>query len=89
MATKLIKQLSVLRKILEEKEILFGAFSTTITKTLKQSKWCEIRDLCVSCGLITHDKDWTYIRDTTWPNIRKGTMVSYSRELMKVFKLLC
>lgn len=79
------KQVTVLRKILEEKSILFGAFSPVITKQLKKEKWTEVRDLAVACGLVTNEKDYAYIRDTVWPNLRKSTVVSILYWYLKIY----
>ncbi|XP_050310544.1 uncharacterized protein LOC126746362 [Anthonomus grandis grandis] len=72
---KQVKQQNFLRKIKDMKDSLFGQFSTTLTKETKRSAWMEVRDYAVSIGLITCEKDYTYVRDATWPNIRNRTMI--------------
>lgn len=71
---KNLKNLNFLRKIFELKADLFEAFSATATKETKKKAWSAVRDYAVSIGLITNDKDYTYVRDTTWTNLRKRTM---------------
>lgn len=75
-STKSLKQLSFLQKLLENKHILFGKYSASLNRSLKQAKWVEIRDFAVSTGIITNDKTFTFVRDVTWGNLRKRTMVS-------------
>lgn len=70
------KRLIVLNKIRADKDILFGAFSKKLDKTMKNDKWKEIHSLAQSVGLVKGDKEWTYMRDVMWPNMRKSTMVS-------------
>lgn len=72
---KTFKNQNFLRKVLELKQELFGAFSPVITKETKKTAWTEVRNYAVSIGLITPDKDATYVRDATWPNLRNRTMV--------------
>lgn len=76
MSNRNLKKISFLRKILENKDILFGKFSGSLTQNDKQKKWEEIREFAVSIGLITNDKNYTFVRNNTWGNIRKATMVS-------------
>jgi hypothetical protein len=71
---KNLKNLNVLRKIFELKTELFEAYSASATKETKKNAWTAVRDYAVSIGLITNDKDYTYVRDTTWTNLRKRTM---------------
>jgi len=71
---KNLKNLNFLRKMFELKSELFGAYSATVTKETKKNAWTAVRDYAVSIGLITSDKDYTYVRDTTWTNLRKRTM---------------
>ncbi|XP_063226877.1 uncharacterized protein LOC134533317 [Bacillus rossius redtenbacheri] len=70
-----------LRKILENKDVLFGAFSGTLTKDVKKLCWTEIRDYAVAIGLVTNDKDYAYIRDSTWPNLRNRTVAKLDRSI--------
>lgn len=75
-SNKNLKQVGFLQKVLENKDVLFGKFTNEITRNTKQDKWTEMRNYAVSLGLITCDKDYSFVRDNTWGNIRKKTMVS-------------
>ncbi|KAJ9581681.1 hypothetical protein L9F63_023145 [Diploptera punctata] len=72
---KSINKENFLRKILENRNILFGTFSPTVTKEIKKTLWREIRDYAVEIGVVTNDKDYSYVRDTTWPNMKSRTML--------------
>lgn len=69
---------------MENRDVLFGAFSSTITKESKRLCWIGIRDYAVAIGLVTNDKDFAYIRDSTWPNLRSRTVVSTELHLILV-----
>jgi hypothetical protein len=61
----------------EKKDILFGAFSPTLTKDMKAACWQQIIQQCGALGikLIPHGKDWTYVRDIIWcSNVRMPTI---------------
>ncbi|XP_063219058.1 uncharacterized protein LOC134529167 [Bacillus rossius redtenbacheri] len=64
----------LLNKIKDSRDILFGAFSDKLTKQNKMSAWQEIRDFAASLGVISENKDWTYVRDVVWQNLKKSTM---------------
>lgn len=61
----------------KEKKILFGAPSNEITKEMKINAWKEINEYVKSIGVFSQNKDWTYLRDVWWLNVRKLTTVSY------------
>lgn len=65
-----------LNKLKDNKDILFGAFSDKLKKQDKVEKWKEMAVLAQSICLAPADKDWTYIRDTVWQNLKKTAMVS-------------
>jgi hypothetical protein len=69
-------KLCVLNKIKENKRVLFGAFCDTLSKADKCKAWKEINDYALSLGLVPANKEWTYIRDVWWPNVRKCCTVS-------------
>jgi hypothetical protein len=54
---------------------MFDAFTGSVKKQDKVAMWPEIYEVEKSCGAF-NGKEWTYIRDIFWPNIRKTTMVS-------------
>ncbi|RXG56974.1 hypothetical protein Avbf_13001 [Armadillidium vulgare] len=64
-------KLCILAKIKENKKILFGAFSDSISKKSKVEAWKQVTSYAHSLGGIPAEKDFTYVRDIWWPNIRK------------------
>ncbi|KAG5900361.1 hypothetical protein JTB14_033810 [Gonioctena quinquepunctata] len=41
---------------------------------MKKQKWMEVKDIAISCGYTSEEKDYSYIRDTVWQNFKKTTM---------------
>jgi hypothetical protein len=74
-------KLFILQEIEKRKGILFGAFSERLKKRDKVAMWQEIYEVEKSCGTF-NGKEWTYIRDVFWPNLRKTTMVSTAYSLI-------
>jgi hypothetical protein len=74
-------KLFILQEIEKLKGILFGAFSKKLKKQDKVAMWQEIYEVGKSCGAF-NGKEWTYIRDVFWPNLRKTTMVSTAYNLI-------
>lgn len=68
------KKMMILNLISDNKAILFGKFDNNITFDMKIKKWKEIVQELQVQGI--YDKDWKYLRDTTWQNWRKRTIVS-------------
>lgn len=62
-----------------EKKTLFGAFSEKLTKEVKVRTWKEINSYGQSIGIIPSNKEWNYLRDVWWPNVRKLVTVSVSQ----------
>jgi hypothetical protein len=67
-------KITILSLVYENKEVLFGRFSEKLTHDMKINKWKEIAEQLKSLGIFS--KDWKYLRDTTWQNFRKRTIVS-------------
>lgn len=62
-------KVSLLSMINEKKNILFGSFSSTLTKIDRENAWKEVHVRALSLQLITADKSWTFVRDNlfgTW-----------------------
>lgn len=67
------EKLILLRLIFEKKAILFGSYSSTITKT---ECWTSILNKCVieyGFSPTEKDGDYKYLRDVVWPNLKKCT----------------
>lgn len=60
--------------IREQRALLFGAFSSKVSKKQKNEAWEKITTTAKSKGLVPENKDAAYIRDTYWQNLRKRTM---------------
>ncbi|CAH1101796.1 unnamed protein product [Psylliodes chrysocephalus] len=71
---KKMKNQNFLRKIFELKNELFGQFSITINKESRKTACINERDYAVSIGLIGSDKEFCYVRDATWLNLRCKAM---------------
>ncbi|XP_063628979.1 uncharacterized protein LOC134800445 [Cydia splendana] len=63
-----------LRAVFEAKDILFGPFSDTLTKTDKVLAWKSMHALAQSLALVPNNKEYTYTRDTFWQNLRKNAV---------------
>ncbi|KAI5723864.1 hypothetical protein M8J76_011996 [Diaphorina citri] len=72
------EKILVLEKIEEAKHILFGKFNPTLTRQTKQDKWKEVFGKCQMLGLFL-DKEFTYLRDVFFPNLKKTTMAKIDR----------
>ncbi len=65
-------KVQLLQWIFEEKEMLFGKFSTTVDKELKDKTWKKIFEKCKATGItwvVGHD--WKYFHDTVWQNLKR------------------
>uniref|UniRef100_A0A8D8M2Z9 Regulatory protein zeste n=1 Tax=Cacopsylla melanoneura TaxID=428564 RepID=A0A8D8M2Z9_9HEMI len=56
----------VLERILENKELLLGQFSSTVSHITKERAWADILEVAQSVGLAGHARDWTFARDKLW-----------------------
>lgn len=65
-------KIEFLKSILERKDNLFGAFSPILTKDSKSEKWKEMHAVAKSLNIISDERNWRYIWDTVWPNIKKN-----------------
>ncbi|KAF2901498.1 hypothetical protein ILUMI_04681 [Ignelater luminosus] len=67
-------KITILTRIRENKEMLFGKFSKKLTKEDKDKQWEEIIDEAKSSGVIGGAKSCTYLHNTTWQNWRKRAL---------------
>lgn len=69
------QKLIFLNYLKESKDILFSQYSTSITKETKLKCWKDVNEKCLSIGyVLPPSKDWSYWRDTVWPNLRNATI---------------
>ena len=73
-------RLFLLELILEKKDTLFGRTSPhsagPVTDLAKAEAWESIYLQCMSRGVscVPPSKDWRYLRDTVWQNLRKSAL---------------
>lgn len=67
-------KIKLLEFIRAERTLLFGAFSSSITKKQKNDVWEKITIKAISLGLAAANRSAAYIRDTYWQNLRKRTI---------------
>ena len=65
--------------LLHKKEILFGKYSPSVTKELKNSAWDNILMELRSGGAIV--KDVAYLRDKDWSNLKSAVLKRYRASL--------
>lgn len=71
---KVVGKIIVLREICENKSVLFGPFSEDITLQRKVDLWVQILNKAKALGLISYDKDYKYMRDVYWQNLKRGAL---------------
>ena len=70
------QKLYIASKINEKKDILFASFSSAVTSEAKAEAWKAIFEDCLSRGVpFPAEKDFTYMRDTLWPNMKNSVVV--------------
>lgn len=67
-------KLCILSKIKENKHILLGQINNNVTKEEKTNAWKEIYLDARSIGAVNCDKDYTYMRDIWFNNIKRSTI---------------
>lgn len=71
------EKLALLRLINENKEELFGSWSSKLSKEKKTKCWQKFINVCVSeygFSPVDEGKGVKYLRDTVWHNIKRATM---------------
>ncbi|XP_004521011.1 uncharacterized protein LOC101461666 [Ceratitis capitata] len=68
------KKLQFIQKVYENREILFGAYSDKIIRSVKIEKWKELAELAKTLCLMRAHKNHTYCRDTLWQNMKKAAL---------------
>lgn len=70
-------KISVLKAIENEKDILFGQFSSTLTKQDKDKAWEKIFEIAKHVMELDDTKKCQYLRDVMWQNWRRSAMVRF------------
>lgn len=68
-------KLTVLSKMREIKSTLFGEFSATLTKQIKDSAWLDVAEEARALGIVKPSISVDYFRQVTWQNWRRRTLV--------------
>lgn len=67
-------KISLLEKIFEKKDLLFGPFTEQITRQGRIEEWQRLYEYALIIGYkFPENSDFSYLRDTVWPNFRKRT----------------
>lgn len=69
----------ILDKILEYSGILFNNHETSRNNMTRHEAWQEIHGIAIKLGTYSSNKNWTYMRDVVWQNLRKSTLVSITK----------
>lgn len=62
--------------IKDDKELLFGTLTHPMTNEDRHDAWKEIHEKAKSLGVVRAEKTWEYLRDVTWANWKRRTLVS-------------
>lgn len=71
------EKFDILRLIEPNISLLFGNTSSSLTKESKQEAW---RKICADCqqihgfNAVPDGKDFTYLRDVIWPNLKRTSI---------------
>uniref|UniRef100_A0A914WBC0 Regulatory protein zeste n=1 Tax=Plectus sambesii TaxID=2011161 RepID=A0A914WBC0_9BILA len=69
------EKLEFLRKVLENKDVLFGSFSPTLSAKDKEATWRRVRDELLAAGSnLASANDWKALSNTVWQNARRSTI---------------
>lgn len=68
---KMVGKIIILREIFEAKDTLFGPFSSERTMQMKSKIWTDILEKAKSLGLVAACKDYKYMRDIYWQNMKR------------------
>lgn len=68
------------KEVQKNKDLLFDAFSSTITDAAKMTKWEEIRLMMVEKGeMLLENKDAKYVKTQHWQKIRGDALERFDK----------
>ncbi len=68
-------KLFLAKEVYQQKHILFGKLSPTITRNRRTEVWEAIRQKLLDRGAIVENAE--YLRDQDWGNLRRGVVARY------------
>lgn len=74
---KKASKITVLRAMEDQKDILFGQFSSTLSKQDKDRAWEEIFEKAKEVLKLDDKKNCQYFRDVMWQNWRRSALVKF------------
>lgn len=66
----------ILDKISDYAGLLFSNQETSGYNMTRHQAWQEVHGIAIALGTYSPHKNWTYMRDVVWQNLRKSTLVS-------------
>uniref|UniRef100_A0A915IA99 Regulatory protein zeste n=1 Tax=Romanomermis culicivorax TaxID=13658 RepID=A0A915IA99_ROMCU len=79
MTATIEQKLLILQQIYDRKNILFAKFDEKVTADNKQKNWQHVKDFIDSLGVTMINKQWDYVCDAWWPNIKRATILKIDK----------
>uniref|UniRef100_A0A915L8W4 Regulatory protein zeste n=1 Tax=Romanomermis culicivorax TaxID=13658 RepID=A0A915L8W4_ROMCU len=79
MAATIEQKLLILQQIYDRKNILFAKFDEKVTADDQQKNWQHVKDFIDSLGVTMVNKQWDYVRDAWWQNIKRVTILKIDK----------
>jgi Myb/SANT-like DNA-binding domain len=74
------QKLGLVQAILDQKELLFGQLTNSITRNAEFQAWTRIREELLSIGGCLEDiKNAAIIRDKIWPNLKNTAFAKHKK----------
>lgn len=70
-------KLAIIQRIHQLRDILFGDVSSGATRHSKDHAWRCVRDFAVSIGYMPPDRDYKFMRNVFWQNMKRTTTVNF------------
>lgn len=84
---KMEGRISIVREINEAKDTLFGPFCLERSIQMKVRMWSDILEKAKSLGLVAANRDYSYMRDIYWQNIKRHSLSKRENEHLHGKKL--